>query len=341
MDAVKQLFKNIFDRGLSLESQKYIIVILTILSLFAYGIYRGYRTHVSVSAEEEHFDGSLTEDIQDVVRSFAKGGQGASSDFKNCDTVLKIYDKFYADLYDTLFYSKARYQVEYAFVKTKALKSYEGKRIRILDLGCGTGHHVNIFRRNNYECEGVDISPHMIRVAQNKYPANTYTEADFMNADIYEPRTFSHITCFFYTIYYVEDIHRLFENVNRWLKPKGIFALHVVDKRKFDPVLEKSSSLIPFYNPQRHKRKTHTSLKFKDFDYDADWSLDTRPVVFTETFTFPNKRVRRNTHKFNMRTLKTYTSTAEATGFKLVTASDLMIANHPHNYIMFFEKVYG
>ena len=210
MDVVKKVVRDLFDRGLSLESQKYILVILTIFSLFAYGLYRGYRTNVPSSggaANAEHFEGSLTEDIQNVVKAFSKGGQGASSNYKECDTVVKIYDTFYSDLYDTLFYSKARYQVEYAFVKTKALKTYEGKRIRILDLGCGTGHHVNIFRRNNYECEGIDISPHMLQAARYKYPANTYTEGDFMNPDIYEPRTFSHVTCFFYTIYYLSLIH--------------------------------------------------------------------------------------------------------------------------------------
>jgi len=278
------------------------------------------------------------------MRSDAKGGSDkarVNGSMKECDTVLAIYDAFYCDLYDTLFYSKSRCQVEYAFTKTKCLKDYTGKRIRILDLGSGTGHHVNLFRRHNYECEGVDVSPHMVRVARMKYPANSYKQGDFLDETLYPPRTFSHITCFFYTVYYVEDIHRLFTNANRWLKPKGIFVVHVVDRRKFDPVLEKGSSLIPFYNPQRHKRKTHTSLKFKDFDYDADWSLDARPVVFTETITFPNQRVRRNTHRFNMRTIKTYVSTAEATGFKLLTASDMMIANHPHNYLLFFEKVYG
>jgi len=57
MDAVKRFVTNAYRKGLSLESQKYILLILTLLILFAVGAYRGYRI-------EEHFGGSVTQEIE-------------------------------------------------------------------------------------------------------------------------------------------------------------------------------------------------------------------------------------------------------------------------------------
>ena len=130
--------------------------------------------------------------------------------FKECDTPIKIYDLFYSNIYDELFSSKARNQYEVLQVRELALKKYKLGPIKLLDLGCGLGHHVDLFTQYKYNCSGLDISKYMLRIAKVKYPLLEFKQGTMTDRGLYPPRSFSHITCFFYSVYYVQDLLVLF-----------------------------------------------------------------------------------------------------------------------------------
>jgi SAM-dependent methyltransferase len=266
-----------------------------------------------------------------------------SDKFKDCNTIDNIYDRFYAEIYDDLFLSIYKNQYEILQLRDNVFNKWKDtkNKIKILDIGCGNGHHVDLLSQYKYNTIGIDISKNMINNAKKKYPLYTFMNDDFMNRELFEPLSLTHITCFFYTIYYVEDVALLFQNVNVWLKHNGVFCVHLVDKRKFDPVLEKASSLIPLYNPQKHEKKTHTSLIFNNFKYESDWNLDKHPSSFIEVFNFKDKSARRNYHNLYIFPMKKYVKIANDTGFKLIQTIDLSIVNHQHNYIFCFKKKYG
>jgi len=266
-----------------------------------------------------------------------------SSKFKDCDTIKTIYDRFYTDIYDDLFLSTYKNQYEILQLRESVFNKWNdsNNKIKVLDLGCGKGHHVELLNQYKYETVGIDISKHMINSAKKKYPLHKFINGNFMDRTQFEPLSFTHITCFFYTIYYVEDIEALFQTVNTLLKADGVFCVHIVDKTKFDPVLEKASSLIPLYNPQKHEKKTHTSLIFNNFKYESDWKLEKHPATFVEVFNFKNSSSRRNFHHLYMYPMKKYVKVANNMGFKLIQTIDLANANHQHNYIFCFKKKYG
>ena len=255
----------------------------------------------------------------------------------------KIYDKFYSGIYDELFLSTYKNQFEILQIRENVFKKWkkENGKMKILDVGCGLGHHVEILNNYKYETIGLDISKHMIDKAKVLYPLLEFKQGDMTDKTIFEPNSFTHITCFFFSVYYVEDIHKLFETINTWLKRGGVFIVHLVDKRKFDPVLEKNSGLIPLYNPQKYSRKTKTTLKFNNFTYEGDWKLTDNPIIFTELFKFKENQIRKNVHKLNIYTMKKFVDTATNTGFKLIQTIDLSIVNHAFNYLFCFEKIYG
>ena len=284
----------------------------------------GYLSNRNASSKNKH------------IEYFSSGVQ-----LKECDEPTKIYDKFYSGIYDELLTSPARNQFEVLQVRETLFKKYKGGKIAILDIGCGLGHQVDLFNQYKYNAKGLDLSQHMIERAKINYPLLEFKSGDMMDKTLYDPKSLTHITCFFYSVYYIEDVHQLFEGVNSWLKTGGYFVVHLVDKRKFDPVLEKSSGLIPLYNPQKHSKKTKTQLKFNDFKYEADWNLDSKPVIFSEIFRFSNDKIRKNRHSLYMFPMKKYVDTAEKTGFKLRNTIDMAITNHPFNYLFCFEKVYG
>ena len=112
----------------------------------------------------------------------------------------------------------------------------------------------------------------------------------------------------------------------------------------FDPVLERTSSLIPLFNPQRHsdERQTQSKLKFNKFNYMSDWKFNKENVEFIEHFVFNDNssKNRKNKYKFTIYPVKKYVKLAK-NGFKLHKIIDLLPANQEFNYIYIFKKQYG
>jgi SAM-dependent methyltransferase len=283
-------------------------------------------------------------------------------DFSNIDNrilhnnPITIYDEFYSSLYDELFLNKMKnefevYNIElYTINEPKHKNKYSKEDIRFLDLGCGNGKHLSILLRKKYKCDGIDISEPMIKRAKssiNKYNNDTkLMQGDFMkDTSIFINGKYTHITCMFYTIYYVKDTKTLFTNIYNSLKDGGYMIIHLVDKKLFDPVLEKASKLIPLFNPQRHTpdRVTKTKLKFNKFDYIADWEIkdNNMNVKFIENFVFKdrNRHLLVNEHIFYMRNIPYYTNMAKGLGFELVKIIDLLPANHDNSFLFVFRKM--
>ena len=90
---------------------------------------------------------------------------------QNNDFVVKqggdIYDDFYADIYDQMLYSHQKNNFEIGQIINETQLVNESI---ILDVGCGTGNHVNILGLDGYNVTGVDISPAMIKKAKEYYP---------------------------------------------------------------------------------------------------------------------------------------------------------------------------
>ena len=256
-----------------------------------------------------------------------------------------IYDNFYSSIYNELFNSQLKNEFEIHNIKQYAIDKYKDKKnIHILDAGCGTGNHIKILTKNKFKCTGLDKSMTMLQKAQKLNPGSNLVKGDFHNKSTFKRREFSHITALFYTIYYSDNPEKVFKNFNYWLKPKGYLCLHLVHPDKFDPVLEKSSSLIPLFSPQKHakSRKTETSLQFNNFKYISNWKFNQNDVQFVEQFLFKNKPVaRKNIHKFTMNKVSFYIKLLQNNGFKLTKIIDLRPANHEFNAIYVFKKIYG
>ena len=67
----------------------------------------------------------------------------------------------------------------------------------------------------------------------------------------------------------------LFRNLALWVKPGGSLAIEVVNKYKFEPVLDSSNPWIGF-SPQKYmkERLTKSKVVFDKFDYEAEFDLE-------------------------------------------------------------------
>ena len=127
-----------------------------------------------------------------------------------------IYDTFYANIYDKLVQDdmKNEYEVGTIINLTKPTKSS-----LLLDIGSGTGNHVAVFNSKNVNAIGLDKSSAMVSYAKNKFPNIEFNVGDANDVMVHPPHTFTHITCLYFTIYYIKDKFSFFRNCYEWLKP--------------------------------------------------------------------------------------------------------------------------
>jgi 2-polyprenyl-3-methyl-5-hydroxy-6-metoxy-1,4-benzoquinol methylase len=57
------------------------------------------------------------------------------------------------------------------------------KKGKILDLGCGPGHHSNYFSKQNFKVTGIDLSLEMIRLAKKEFKDVDFKVMDMSNLD--------------------------------------------------------------------------------------------------------------------------------------------------------------
>lgn len=252
---------------------------------------------------------------------------------------IDIYDDFYANIYDYLVYNKIKNEYEVGEIVNNTSPTNISK---ILDIGCGTGHHVAMLNDKNLDVMGIDISPSMIKKARKQYPDYEFNVANALNSSEFGPNTFTHILCMYFTFYYFKDKQLFFNNCMKWLMPGGFLILHLVHPDKFDPILPPGNPLM-LVSPQKYakKRLTNTKVKFTDFSYDADFDVDSKTHVakFTEKITNDgNGKVRKNEHTMYMENINDILNMAQSTGFILQGIADLVKCQYEYQYLYIFLK---
>jgi len=114
----------------------------------------------------------------------------------------------------------------FVWKELKPLVEYITKGDKLLDLGCGNGRILQVFK--NAEYYGIDNSENLIRIAKEKYPEASFREGDVLNIPFKENS--------FDKIYSIAVLHHIpskelrikFFKEAKWvLKPNGIFILTV------------------------------------------------------------------------------------------------------------------
>ena len=246
-----------------------------------------------------------------------------------------VFDDFYASIYDDLVFSNVKNDFEIGEIITNVKTSSAS---RLLDIGAGAGHHVNLFAQKGIDATGLDISPAMIERAQKLYPDSQFMLGDALDFMLFPEQSFTHITALYFTIYYIKDKLRFFQNCFDWLMPGGYLVIHLVNRDQFDPIVEAAD---PLFMVTKETLTTVTLVKFKDFQYKADFKLENgnNLGIFTETFKDDNsKNVRQNVHKLYMEPQKHILGLAKDTGFILLGKIDMVSVQYEYQYIYILEK---
>ena len=250
-----------------------------------------------------------------------------------------IYDKFYASIYNDLVYDKVKNEYEVGEIINA---THPTNQSLILDIGSGTGQHVAALNDAGYPTVGLDLSPSMVGIAKKKYPNLKFKQGSALEFMLYPADSFTHILCLYFTIYYIKDKGRFIKNCFDWLKPGGYFILHLVNRDKFDPILNTADPL-QLVSAQRYakKRITNSLIKFKDFKYRGDFKLNKKnnTATFEEIFKDDKtKHIRQNIHKMYMPTQKHILSIAKENGFILLGKIDMVPVQYEYQYLYILQK---
>lgn len=102
-----------------------------------------------------------------------------------------------------------------------------------LDIGCGTGVLCGILAENGVQSMGVDLSESMIDIAKSRYP-----NCDFKIANMIEylpEKPVDLVTCTGDALNHIlnlDDIKKIFENVNKSLTPGGYFIADILNEKE-------------------------------------------------------------------------------------------------------------
>jgi ubiquinone/menaquinone biosynthesis C-methylase UbiE len=250
------------------------------------------------------------------------------------------YDDFYAKIYDSIHLPDARIEKELIRIMdaTSAIENSV-----FLDVGCGTGCATNALIKSEHTVFGVDKSVAMVNTAKSKYGDSLpVRQGDVCEPMLFEPRTFSHILCLYFTIYEIQDKPVFFTNCRYWLKNGGQLVLHLVDKKRFNTVVP-VGDLALVDNPQKYvkDRITKTNVDFGDFKYQAKYDIPEKCITaeMCETFTdVATQNRRQNDRTLYMEEADDIIKMAQRCGFSLHGRIDMGdIINDDYQYLYILE----
>jgi SAM-dependent methyltransferase len=262
----------------------------------------------------------------------------------------QLYDSFYAGVYDQLTQGSVRTQAEVGLMLHEWTKRGEDiQTFQVLDGGCGTGIAVAALAKMDVKkVVGIDKSKAMLEQAKSVViPQSTLTEeqkekitwreGDLIDPSICSAGEFTHAFLTYFTIYYFGDKEALLRNIFLWTKPGGRLAIQVVNKHKFDPMLESAAPWMGFSLQKYSKeRVTKSEVTFDKFKYTGEFDLQDPLAEFRETFRFNNNKIRRQKHTFKMEDINTIVGFAKAAGWKYDGFTDLTKLSAEYFYLLHF-----
>ena len=271
------------------------------------------------------------------IPNFNKEGFGTQQKFL-FKSGNEVYDDFYANIYDYLVFNNIKNTYEIGEIVNQ---TGPDETSVILDVGCGTGHHVDLLSKQNLNVVGIDISPSMIAQAKQNFPGKDFSVVNALDNTQFNHNIFTHILCLYFTIYYFPDKRIFFDNCMDWLMPGGHLIVHLVDREKFDPILPPGNPLY-IVSPQKYakERITTTKVTFNDFVYNSDFKFDkaTNIATFDEKFKFNNGNVRKQEQKLYMEDTQDILTIAQQCGFILQGKIDLVNCAYESQYLYILVK---
>ena len=179
----------------------------------------------------------------------------------------------YSDFYD-IFNKYRNYNRETRFI----LNIAKNKKY-LLDLGCGTGTHLNILENLGYKVTGIDKSINMVELSKQKVKSNIYNMdiLDFKLDEKYDAiismhSVFNHLKGY-------NEFEKALKNALDHLNEKGVMIIDLDNRRSNDDVYDiidgNKRYLECFYSDKYNIQIRTTTFKIglKDFVFEHEYFI--------------------------------------------------------------------
>jgi SAM-dependent methyltransferase len=319
------------------------VLLLAISALFVFSIDRLTTYNVTNIKEGFITESASESSSKEVSEAIASKYEWLSND--------DLFDDFYASVFTKLTQNEKLIQAETAICMEEFTKNTPKDQLIILDAGCGIGIGTTSFAKQGAgQVVGIDKSQAMIRYAKGTtMPSTTlndlqkqnveFRQFDLMGPGAAQAAEFTNAVLLYFTVYYFRDLETLFRNLALWVKPGGSLVIEVVNKYKFEPILDSSNPWVGF-SPQKYtkERVTKSKVVFDKFDYEADFELNDPKAEFRETFRFKDGSVRRQKHTLYMPSMPDIIKKAQNNGWTYTKYVDLTSISFPYGYLLFFSR---
>lgn len=230
------------------------------------------------------------------------------------------YDETYVKLYNKIFNNIKLHKYNVKLIEELTINDqYDKKDVKILEAGCGNGMFFKVLN-NDYNTVGLDRSKSFIKQANINNPGVKFIHGDLKDTSLFEPNSFTHITCLLDTLYHnypVSNINLILSNFNKWLKEGGYLCIHFFNKKKLDPAPREFSQY--FLDSDNIK---HSLTYFKYFTHDAWWTVYKNKATYHEKILFENGDKKLKVHNFNFPNKNKLIKTITNNDFKLYDYTD-------------------
>ena len=157
----------------------------------------------------------------------------------------------------------------------KLLKKYlpqDGTGLRLLDAGCGTGHHIAQLRERGYEVAGVDASKEMLEHARINNPDSVILEADVDEIPL--PDASFDIVLSIEVLRHLPSSAKCISEMSRLLKPGGFSLVTATPLLNLNgyALINKITHKVKISDLAQHKQSFHTSARLQKEFSEAGFS---------------------------------------------------------------------
>lgn len=153
-----------------------------------------------------------------------------------------------------------------------AVKKHLDTTGKILDIGCGPGMYLSLFKDSDFELHATDINHHMIALAKQNVSKAIFYHGDFKEVSI--PQKFNFIYCIGVLIYIPpSQLDSFFEKIETLLENNGILYLNFPHAISYGDTWFRDITYVQ-YSPEYIRKKL---TKWFDIIKDAH-ALDERKI---------------------------------------------------------------